>query len=135
LGGWCQHATGAGTEGQRAALGVSGTVWPGRRRQRIRRLEDAVAQAQAQQAELARRLALFEEIAAAAGLEMGEPSATTTVPPSLLAAARDPGNRGASVRLDVDGHEVIAVVGGERGDPREWWAAIRHVASRLRNAS
>jgi hypothetical protein len=116
-------------------MGVSGIVWSGRRRQRLRRLEDAVAQARTERAELARRLALFEEIAAAAGLELGEPAAATTVPPSLLAAARDPGSRGASVRLDVAGHEVIAIVGGERGDPREWWAAIRAVASRLRNAS
>jgi hypothetical protein len=101
----------------------------------MRRLESAVAEARAQQAELARRLELFEKIAAAAGLELDEPPATTSVPPSLLAAARDPDSSGTSVRLDVDGHELIAVVDGERGDPREWWAAIRHLASRLRNAS
>ena len=110
-------------------------MWPGRRRQRIRRLEDAVAQATAGQAELARRVELFEKIAAAAGLELGEPSPSADVPPPLLAAAQHRGHRGASVRLDVDGRELIAVVGGEDGDPAEWWAAIRHVASRLRSAS
>jgi hypothetical protein len=110
-------------------------VWLGRRRQRIRRLENAVAQATAGQAELARRVELFEKIAAAAGLELGEPLPSADVPPPLLAAAHHRGHRGASVRLDVDGSEMIAVVGGERGDPQEWWEAIRHVASRLRNAS
>jgi hypothetical protein len=110
-------------------------VWPGRRRQRIRRLEDAVAQATAGQAELARRVELFEKIAAAAGVELAQSPPPPDVPPPLLAAAEHQGHRGASVRLDVDGSEMIAVVGGDQGDPREWWAAIRHVASRQRNAS
>jgi hypothetical protein len=115
--------------------GAGSFVWLGRRRQRIRRLEDAVAQATAGQAELERRVELFEKIAAAAGLELGQPPPTVDVPPPLLAAAQHRGHRGASVRLDVDGSELIAVVGGEHGDPTQWWAAIQHVASRLRDAS
>jgi len=101
----------------------------------MRRLESAVAQARAEQAELARRLELFEKIAAAAGLKPDDPATAAAVPPSLLAAARHPDSHGASVRLNVDGHELIAVIDGEHGDPREWWAAIRHLASRLRSAS
>jgi sugar/nucleoside kinase (ribokinase family) len=112
-------------------------VWLRRRRQRIRRLENALAQARAEQAQLSRRVEMFERIAAAAGLELGrrQPTAAAEVPPPLLAAAQDARSHGASVRLDVDGREFIAVVGGEHGDPREWWAAIRHMASRLGNAS
>jgi hypothetical protein len=110
-------------------------VWLDRRRQHMQRLETAVAEARAGQAELARRVELFEKIAAAAGLELAEPPPAASVPPPLLAAAQHRGHRGTSVRLDVDGREIIAVVSGERGDPHEWWSAIRHVASRLRNAS
>jgi hypothetical protein len=61
-------------------------------------------------------------------------AAAESVPASLFTAARDP-RRQASVRLDVDGRELIAVVGGDGGDPREWWTAIRRLAARLRNAS
>jgi hypothetical protein len=46
------------------------------------------------------------------------------VPSSLLAAAWDCPPRGATVRLAVGGSKVIAVVGGEGGDPYEWWGAI-----------
>lgn len=106
-----------------------------RRSRQIRRLEDAVAEARAGQAELARRVELFEKIAATAGLELGEPPPAADVPPPLLAAAQHRGRRDATVRLDVDGRELIAVVGGDRGDPHEWWAAIRRLASRSRNAS
>ena len=110
-------------------------MWGGRRRERIRRLENAVAEARAGQAELTRRIELFEKIAAAAGVELDEPPAVSEVPSSLLAAARDPRSSGASVRLDVDGREMVAVVGGEHGDPREWWAAIQRLATQLQDAS
>ena len=33
------------------------------------------------------------------------------------------------MRLEVAGREFIAVVGGEDGDPREWWTAIQHLAA------
>jgi hypothetical protein len=82
-----------------------------------------------------RRIAVFEKIAAAAGVELDDPQAASEVPPSLLAAASDPRRTGASVRLDVDGREMVAVVGGERGDPREWWAAIQRLSARQQNAS
>jgi hypothetical protein len=98
----------------------------------MRRLENEVAEMRAGQAELARRVELFEKIAAAAGLELGDSAATEPVPASLLAAAQDPRQNGAPVRLDVDGRELIAVVDGEGGDPREWWSAIRRLASGLR---
>jgi hypothetical protein len=91
-----------------------------------------VAEARAGQAELKRRVELFEKIAAAAGAELSDPAAG--VPASLLAAARDP-RPDAPVRLDVDGRELVAVVGGEGGDPQQWWSAIRHLASRRRSAS
>ncbi len=106
-----------------------------RRSQRIRRLENEVAEARAGQAELERRVELFEKIAAAAGVEVDDPGPADPVPPSLLAAARDPRRDGAPVHLHVDGRELIAVVGGEGGDPHEWWSAIRRLASRLRSAS
>jgi len=107
----------------------------------MRRLEQEIAEAKAGQAELQRRVELFEQIAAAVGVELGddtEPGSTVAldpVPPSLLAAAQDPRRSGAPVRLDVDGRELIAVVDGDGGDPHEWWSAIRHLASRLRSAS
>jgi hypothetical protein len=111
-----------------------------RRSQRMQRLENEVAEARASQAELQRRVELFEKIAAAAGAELGGPAATdpvptSPVPTSLLAAAQDPRRSGAPVHLDVDGREFIAVVDGEDGDPGEWWTAIRRLASHLRNAS
>jgi hypothetical protein len=109
-------------------------VWRERRRQRIRLLEDAVAEAQASQAELTRRLELFEKIAATAGVELGERRPAADVPEPLVAAARDP-RQDAPVRLEVAGREFIAVVGGEGGDPREWWTAIQQLASQHRSAS
>lgn len=94
----------------------------------MRQLEEAVAEARATQAELMRRMQLFEQIAAAAGAELGERPAAADVPEPLIAAAKDlRGN--APVRLEVGGREFIAVVGGEGGDPREWWAAIQQLAS------
>lgn len=110
-------------------------MWKERRSQRMRRLENEVAEARAGQAELQRRVELFEKIAAAAGAELDDTVATDPVPASLLAAALDPRRNGAPVRLDVDGRELIAVVDGEGGDPHEWWSAIRRLASRQRSAS
>lgn len=116
-------------------------MWRERRRERIRQLEDAVAEAQASQAELMRRLELFEKIAATAGVEVGERQQAAgerqqaaDVPEPLVAAARDP-RQDAPVRLEVAGREFIAVVGGEGGDPREWWTAIQHLASQHKSAS
>jgi hypothetical protein len=107
----------------------------------MQRLESAVAEARAGQAELERRVKLFEKIAAAAGVELGEQTVELSrsaraenVPQPLLAAAQDP-RQEAPVRLDVDGHELIAVVGGEGGDPQQWWTAIQDLASRARSAS
>ena len=110
-------------------------MWQGRRRQ-IRRLENDVASAKAGQAELTRRLELFEKIAAAAGVELdAPPPAPADVPGPLAAAAQDP-RQDAPVRLEVEGREFIAIVrGGEDADPREWWTAIKHLASRSRSAS
>ena len=114
-------------------------MWKGRRSERMRRLEHEIAEAKAERAELRQRLELFEKIAAAAGVKVDGPvkatAAAELVPPSLLAAAQDPRQQGASVRLDVDGRELIAVVDGEGGDPHEWWSAIRRLASRMRSAS
>jgi hypothetical protein len=105
----------------------------------MRRLENEIAEAKAERAELRQRLELFEKIAAAAGVEVDGPAkaaaAAKSVPPSLLAAAQDPRQHGAPVRLDVDGRELIAVVDGKGGDPHEWWSAIRRLASRMRSAS
>jgi hypothetical protein len=114
--------------------GSAKTVWRERRRHRIRQLEDAVAEAKASQAELRQRLELFEQIAATAGVELGERQRAVDVPQPLLAAARDP-RQDAPVRLEVAGREFIAVVGGADGDPREWWTAIQLLASRPRSAS
>jgi hypothetical protein len=109
-------------------------VWRERRRLRIRRLEDAVAEAKANQAELARRVELFEKIAAAAGVELSGQQAAADVPRPLMAAAQDP-REDTPVHLDVAGREFIAVVGGEGGDPHEWWAAIQHLVARPGNGS
>jgi hypothetical protein len=101
----------------------------------MRRLENEVAAARANQADLTRRLELFEKIAAAAGVELADPPEPAEVPPRLAAAAQDP-RQDAPVRLDVDGREFIAVVGGgDGGDPIEWWTAIKHLASRSENSS
>ena len=98
-------------------------------KRRLRRLENAVLEARADQAELQRRVVLFEKIAEAAGATLRDPAPSVPVPPSLLAAADDLRQEGTPVRLAVDGREVIAVVGGQGGDPGEWWAAIRRLAS------
>jgi hypothetical protein len=109
-------------------------------RRRIQRLEDDIATAHADQAELRRRLEAFEMIARAAG---AGPTAATSwgasvpaapMPAGLLAAAREHGPRQAPVRLDVAGTEVIAVIGGP-GDPREWWSAVWQVAGLGADAS
>ena len=107
----------------------------------MQRLEYEVAEARAGQAELERRVKLFEKIAAAAGVELREQTVELSrsapaenVPQPLLAAAQDP-RRDAPVRLDVNGREMIAVVGGEDGDPERWWTAIQDLASRPRSAS
>jgi hypothetical protein len=83
---------------------------------------------------------LFEKIAAAAGADLGEQTVefsrpgAVQVPSPLLTAARD-SRPDAPVRLEVDGRELIAVVGGEGGDPQQWWTAIQDLATRSRNAS
>ncbi|HLQ53853.1 MAG TPA: hypothetical protein VK162_06220 [Streptosporangiaceae bacterium] len=105
-------------------------MWQGRRR--LRRLESAVAEARQAQADLQRRVDLFEKIAEAAGVALGGPDDAVPVPPSLLAAASVPRQDGVPVRLTVDGREMIAVIGGEGGEPGEWWAAIRRLAARPR---
>jgi hypothetical protein len=64
----------------------------------------------------------------------GSPQAGT-VPPSLLAAAQEGRHQGSPVHLAIGGEDVIAVIGDEGGDPREWWSAIHRLASRLGNAS
>lgn len=109
-------------------------MWLARGRQRIQRLEHAVAEATASQAELARRVELFEMIAAAAGAELSDQPAVADVPRPLMAAAQDP-RQDAPVHLDVAGREFIAVVGGEGGDPHEWWAAIQHLVAQPGNGS
>ncbi len=114
--------------------GSGKVLWKQRRSQRMRRLENEVAGVRAGQAEIMRRVELFEKIAAAAGAALGDTVATEPVPASLLAAAQDPRQNGAPVRLDVDGRELIAVVDGEGGDPDEWWSAIRRLASGPRSA-
>ena len=81
---------------------------------------------------------MFERIAAAAGVSITdagpvEPaplsSPTQPVPPTLLAAASEAASDGSPVRLAVEGSDVIAVIGDEGGDPREWWAVIRRLGS------
>ena len=109
-------------------------MWLARRRRRIQRLENAVAEAKASQAELMRRVELFEKIAAAAGVELSDQPAAAHVPRPLMAAAQDP-RQDTAVRLDVAGHEFIAVVGGDGGDPHEWWAAIQHLVVQPGNGS
>jgi hypothetical protein len=123
-----------GTTGSALSKGAAKTVWLTRRRQRMQQLEDAVAEAKASQAELTRRVELFEKIAAAAGADLSDGSPAADVPRPLMAAARDP-RQDAPVHLDVAGREFIAVVGGENGDPHEWWAAIQHLAAESGNGS
>lgn len=95
-----------------------------RRRRSLRRLADELADARAEQAELRRRVAAFEMIAAAAA----PPGLSAPVPPALAAAARELRATEVPVRLDVAGTEVVAVVGGA-GDPGQWWAAISRLAA------
>lgn len=110
------------------------------RRRRLRRLEAEVAAARKAQADLKRRVDLFEKIAGAAGASLDGPAPAplglaVPVPASLLAAASDPRRGGVPVRVAVDGREVIAVIAGEGGDPGEWWTAIRRLAARPRAVS
>ena len=111
-------------------------MWQARRR--LQRLEQEVAEARAAQVVLQQRVEMFEKIAAAAGVSItdacpGQPSPSANssqpVPPTLLAAASEPGRDGSPVRLAVEGSDVIAVIGDEGGDPREWWAVIRRLGS------
>jgi hypothetical protein len=111
-------------------------VWQARRR--LRQLEQEVAESRAAQAVLQQRVEMFERIAAAAGVSIRDaapgqaaPAASSSqpVPPTLLAAAAEPGRDGSPVRLAVEGSDVIAVIGDEGGDPREWWAVIRRLGS------
>jgi hypothetical protein len=113
-------------------------VW--QRKRRLRELEAAIAEAQEAQADLQRRLDLFEKIAEAAGADLdgagqAAPEPAMPVPPALFAAASSPRRDDVSVWLDVDGREVIAVVGGDEGDPRAWWAAIRRLTAPPRPVS
>ena len=106
-------------------------MWRGRRR--LRRLESELDAARADQADLRRRLALFETIAAAAGASLGEvPS--MPMPPELAAAGREARDTEFPVHLDIGGTEAIAVIGGQ-GDPREWWTAIWTIAAPQERAS
>ncbi len=90
----------------------------------MRRLAGELAEARAEQAELRRRMAAFEMIAAAAA----PPDLSAPVPPVLAAAARELRATEVPVHLDVAGADVVAVVGGA-GDPRQWWAAIWQLAA------
>lgn len=105
-----------------------------RRWRRLQHLESEIATANAERADLRRRLEAFEAIAAAAGVasagdggvliapwQRGIPG--ESMPPELAAAARDLRSHDAAVHLDVAGADVVAVVGGP-GDPRDWWTAI-----------
>ncbi len=114
-------------------------MWRERRR-RIRRLEDEIATARADQADLRRRLELFETIAGAAGASLRAPTwrgaavPGPRMPASLVAAAREQSPREVPVRLEVGGSEVIAVIGGP-GDPREWWSAVCQVTGQVSDVS
>ena len=103
-------------------------------KRRLRRLEGELAEAKVNQAELRRRLELFEMIAAATGATARHSVPSGPMPPPLLAAARELHRRDVPVRLDVGGAEVIAVIGGE-GDPREWWTAIWELTRQVRETS
>jgi hypothetical protein len=67
-------------------------------------------------------------IAAAAGGAHPDSVPSAPMPAGLLAAARELHSQDRPVRIDVAGNEVIAVVGGDGGDPREWWNAIWQIA-------
>ncbi len=95
---------------------------------RIDRLEDEAAAASADRAELRQRLELLESVAAAAGAEPYRAVPAASMPPELLAAARDLRGGDVPVRLEVAGNDVVAVIGGA-GDPREWWTTIWQLAA------
>jgi len=100
-------------------------MWRGRRR--LRRLEGELFAARADQADLRRRLELFEQIAQSAGAAIGDVPAMP-MPPELVAAAREGRARDFPVHLDILGTKAIAVIGAD-GDPREWWTAIWQFAA------
>jgi hypothetical protein len=115
-------------------------VWQGRRR--LAQVEKELTATRAAQRVLQQRVELFEKIAAAAGASLdgaepgdGPAGSLAPVPPNLLAAAAERRAAGSSVRLAVGGRDVIAVIGDEGGDPREWWTALHKFAARLRSAS
>src|SRR5215472_18443108 len=78
-------------------------------------------QARAERQRLRERIDLLDAIMRAKGIPLD--AAGGSVPPDLAAAAAGAHDR--AVRLTVRGREVIAVVGGEEGDPAEWWRAIK----------
>ncbi len=83
-----------------------------REKRRLRQLENEVAQARAGQADLQRRLELFEKIAAAAGVEApgpaGEPDLTEdTVPQSLAAVHVNPDRSAVPARVLRGDHERL----------------------------
>ncbi len=98
-------------------------------RRRLRRLEGELASAKADQLELRQRLEVFEAIASAAGAALPETSwwgrivPSAPMPASLRAAATSHASPDSTLRLDVDGTDVIAIISGP-GDPREWWSAV-----------
>jgi hypothetical protein len=109
---------------------------------RIRRLEEEMSEARADQADIRQRLQLFEMIAAAAGSDSPKPlsrasrpgTPSASLPASLLAAARDARTDEEAVWLEVGDSDMIAIVGGP-GNPREWWSAIWRVSKQADNAS
>jgi len=78
-------------------------------------------QARAERARLRERIDLLDAILRAKGIPLG--AAGGSLPPELAAAAT--GGHERAVRLTVRGREVIAVVGGEKGDPAAMWSAIK----------
>src|SRR5260370_38352441 len=91
---------GSGTIRASQAWTVRGSiniVWKERHSRRMRRLENEVAEAKAGQAELQRRVELFEKIAAAAGVELDDAVAADSRPPSLLGRGQDPRPTGRPV--------------------------------------
>ncbi len=97
-------------------------------RNRVARLEQEVRLAAAERAALQRDLAFFKQIAEAVGLEMAGTAAVAPVPAGIVAAAARPAPAGTPVHLEIDGQEVVAVIGG--GDPAELWPAIRRASAR-----
>lgn len=103
-------------------------------RRRLQRLEGEVASARAERQELQRRLEVFEAIAHAAGAALPEPTwwgevvPKAPMPAGLLAASAGYASPDSPVRLEVEGTEVIAIIGGP-GDAREWWSAVWHLTA------